>query len=207
MVEFIFPINSVIILYNLREKLQIHGYNNYKQRSLCCRPGWLTDAKTRKTLWYWDGVLSGGLHVLPGLTGVWGPLRKSPDSSLPVSSSSQYCRPCSVARTLLAAQHSPVCMILAPNGPCSPHLIRFCDSLNLSWDVAASGTLSPGPVSELPLHDLTQYSSFCGRTSCLITSVPQALKVPEGEDLMCVGHVADREGIKKEMILSFVSCF
>ena len=202
-----FPINSVIILSNLREKLQIHGYNNYKQWSLCCRHGWLTDAKTRKTLWSWDGVPSGGLHVLPGLSGLWGPLPKSPDSHLPISSSSQYYRPCSMALTSLAAQHSPVRMILAPNGPCSPHLISFCVSSNLSWDVAASGKLSPVPVSELPLHDLTQYSSFCGRTSCLITSVPQALKVPEGEDLMCVGHIVDREGIKKEMILSFVSCF
>lgn len=209
MIEFISPINSVIILSNFREKLQIHGYNNSKQWSLCCRHGWLMDAKTRKTLWSWDGALSGGLHVLPGPSGLWGPLPKSPDSSLPIPSSSQYCRACNMAVTLLAAQHSPVCMILAPNGPRSPHLISLASvTLRISAEMLLPlGSFPWFLLSELSLHDLTWYSSFWGRTSCLITSVPQALKVPEGEDLMCVGHVVDRQGIKKEMIPSFVSCF
>lgn len=82
----------------------------------------------------------------------------------------------------VAAQHSPVCMILAPNGPCSPHLISFCDSWISAEMLLPLGSF-PGSCKWAPLHDLTQYSSFCGRTSCLITSVPQALKVPEGSNV------------------------
>lgn len=185
MVEFILPINSVIILSNLREKLQIHGYNNCKQRSLCGRPGWLTDAKTRKTLWCWDGSSFWWFTCFTWFDWLMRTSAQVSRLTPPVSSPFNIADPAAVARTLLAAQHSPVCMILAPNGPCSPHLISFCDSLNSAEMLLPLGSF-PVPVSELPLHDLTQYSPFCGRTSCLITSVPQALKVPEGEDLMCV---------------------